>query len=496
MAESGEQISFAELDEEATRVANGFRDAGLQPGDHIAFCLENHSRFLVLAWGAFYAGLIYTPMSTRLTIDEMAYIIDNCEAKAFVTSPAKGNEATKLLDRDHNVELRLTIGGPIDGYEAYESFVQSASPEPLVDPIAGHPMLYSSGTTGRPKGVLRTAPPVLVGEADPGVGSLGEAKFGFSAESRYLSPAPLYHAAPLAFCMGVHSRGGTVVIMERFDAELFLQHVERFAITITQVVPTMFVRMLKLDRDIRDRYDTSSIGACLHAAAPCPIEAKRQMIEWWGPVIHEYYAGTEANGFVYCNSEQWLAHEGTVGQAIQGTVHIVDDDGVEVPAGTEGAVYFESRQQFEYYGDAEKTADSRLSNGWSTLGDIGRMDEDGYLYLTDRKAHMIISGGVNIYPQEAENVLAMHPLVADVAVIGVPHDDFGEEVKAVVQPVDMPADAKAAAALESELIEYCRQQLADLKCPRSVDFRAALPRHPTGKLYKRLLKKEYWPDGP
>ena len=494
MAASGEQISFAALDEEANRVANGFRDAGLQPGDHIAFCLENHSRFLVLAWGAFYAGLIYTPMSSRLTLEEMAYIIENCEAKAFVTSAVKRNEAIELLDRGNDVGLWLTMDGAIEGYQSYEAFVAASSPEPLVEPVAGYSMLYSSGTTGRPKGILRTVKPSLVGEVDPGLGGIGEEFFGFCAESRYLSPAPLYHAAPLAFCMGVHSRGGTVVVMERFDAESFLKHVEQYAITVTQVVPAMFVRLLKLDRETRERYDLSSLEVCVHAAAPCPADAKHQMIDWWGPVIHEYYAGTEGNGLVYCNSEQWLAHEGTVGKAIIGTVHIVDDtDGVEVPTGAEGTVYFESHHQFEYYGDEQETAASRLSNGWSTLGDIGRLDEDGFLYLTDRRSHMIISGGVNIYPQETENVLTRHPRVIDAAVIGVPNDDFGEEVKAVVQPIDMPNDAAASTALGAELIAYCRAQLADVKCPRSVDFRDELPRHPTGKLYKRILKKDYWP---
>jgi len=280
--------------------------------------------------------------------------------------------------------------------------------------------------------------------------------------------------------------------MERFDPEEYLRLVEDHQITVSQVVPTMFVRMLKLDESVRQAYDVSSLQACIHAAAPCPVDVKRQMIDWWGPVIHEYYAGTEGNGFVYCNSEQWLAHPGTVGSAVLGILHICDDDGHEVAVGEEGTVYFESETAFEYHGDPEKTAGSRLANGWSTLGDVGRVDDDGFLYLTDRKAYMIISGGVNIYPQEAENILTMHPKVADVAVIGVPNDDFGEEVKGVVQPVTMPADDAAAAQLAAELIAYCKTHLADVKCPRTIDFREELPRHPTGKLYKRLLKDEYW----
>ena len=305
----------------------------------------------------------------------------------------------------------------------------------------------------------------------------------------YLSPAPLYHAAPLRFCMSVHQVGGTVIVMERFDPEEALALIQRYQVTHSQVVPTMFVRMLKLPDEVRARYDVSSLAGVVHAAAPCPVALKEQMIEWWGPIIHEYYAGTEGNGFVYCNSEDWLAHKGTVGKAIAGEIHIVDEDGEEVPVGQEGTIYFGGGTEFEYHNDPKKTAESRNDKGWSTLGDVGRLDEDGFLYLTDRKSYMIITGGVNVYPQEAENILAMHPKVLDVAVIGVPNEDFGEEVKAVVQPMDM---AEAGPDLERELIAYCREHLADVKCPRSVDFTDELPRHPTGKLYKRLLRDKYW----
>ena len=318
--------------------------------------------------------------------------------------------------------------------------------------------------------------------------------FGFNEETIYLSPAPLYHAAPLRFNIAVHMLGGTSVVMEHFDAEDFLKFAEKYKANASQVVPTMFIRMLKLPADVRKKYDVSSLKCVIHAAAPCPVETKRAMIEWWGPIIHEYYAGTEGNGFVYCNSDQWLAHPGTVGVAIQGTLHILDDEGNEVPQGESGTVYFEGGADFKYHNDEEKTKASRdpKGRGWSTLGDVGYLDADNFLYLTDRKAFMIISGGVNIYPQESENVLVNHPKVVDVAVFGVPNEDFGEEVKAVVQPVTMPTSDDEAKALEKELIAYCRTQLADVKCPRSVDFRPELPRHPTGKLYKRLLKDEYW----
>ncbi len=491
MAGSGRVITYSQLDEAANRLSRVFHDMGLRPGDHVAFCLENHPRFLEICWGAHYAGLIYTAISSRLTTDEMEYIIGNCEARAFITSPYKADQAAELRDLMPGVELRLMVDDPIDGYDSYDDVVASASSDPLPDRVAGTDMLYSSGTTGRPKGVNTNVALEPLETAGSGVSTLS-VLFGFTDKSVYLSPAPLYHAAPLRFCMAAQILGGTVIVMERFDPEEYLRLIEKYQVTQTQVVPTMFVRMLKLPEATREKYDVSSIQAAIHAAAPCPVEVKRQMIEWWGPVLHEYYAGTEGNGFVYCNSEQWLAHPGTVGQAVLGVVHIVDDDGNELEVGEEGTVYFDGAGTFEYHGDPEKTAASRLPNGWSTLGDVGRLDDDGFLYLTDRKAYMIISGGVNIYPQEAENVLTMHPEVIDVAVIGVPNDDFGEEVKAVVQPVTMPTDDEAARRLERELIAYCREQLADVKCPRTVDFRAELPRHPTGKLYKRLLKDEYW----
>ena len=496
MAGSGEVVSYAELDEEANRLSRAFHDLGLRPGDHVSLCLENHPRFLSVCWGAHYAGLAYTAISSRLQTDEMRYILQNSGARAFITSRHKAAQAAELLAEAPGLEARWMIDGAIDGYDAYEDVIAAASPEPLPDRIAGYDMLYSSGTTGRPKGIVSAATHELtpLGESMGTVGPMLNLLFGVDSDTVYLSPAPLYHAAPLRFNMAILAMGATTVVMERFDAEEFLALVERHGVTFSQLVPTMFVRMLKLPEQTRAAYDLSSLQVALHAAAPCPQEVKRQMIDWWGPILHEYYAGTEGNGFVYCDSEQWLAHPGTVGTALLGTVHIVDDDGDELPAGAEGMVYFSDGGEFSYHGDPEQTAGARLANGWSTLGDIGRLDEDGFLYLTDRKSHMIISGGVNIYPQETEDVLTMHPEVIDVAVIGVPDEEFGEQVKAVVQPTRMPADEAAAALLERELIALCRERLADVKCPRSVDFRAELPRHPTGKLYKRLLRDEYWSD--
>ena len=488
---TGQVVTYRELDAQANQVSRLLRSMGLQVGDHVAFCLENHPHYLSLAWGAHYAGLYYTAMSSRLTTDEMAYIVEDCGARAFITSDYKRDQASELAGRLHDDVALFMIDGTVEGYESWEGALAAQPPTPLdEDRVEGRDMLYSSGTTGRPKGVEAPLPGVPLGTGDS-IHLLVSALFGADENSVYLSPAPMYHAAPLRFMMGFQRCGATVVAMERFDPEEALALIEKHRVTHSQWVPTMFIRMLKLPAEVRERYDLSSLKVAIHAAAPCPVTVKEQMIEWWGPVLHEYYAGTEGNGFVYCDSDAWLAHRGTVGQALMGEVHIVGDDGEEQPPGEPGTVYFASGAEFSYHNDPEKTAESRdpKGRGWTTLGDVGYLDEDGFLYLTDRKAYMIITGGVNVYPQEAENVLAVHPKVADVAVLGVPNDDFGEEVKAIVEPVSMD---EAGPELERELIAYCREHLADVKCPRTVDFRTELPRHPTGKLYKRLLKDEYW----
>ncbi len=489
MASTGDTITYAELDAEANRLAQLFHSLGLRAGDHVAFCLENHPRFLPIAWGAHYAGLIYTAMSSRLTTEEMEYIIGNCEAKVFITSAYKRDQAAELVDRMPGVVERYMLDGTIEGFASLEDALAGQPTDPIEGRVAGADMLYSSGTTGQPKGVMPARQLEPLESATHAVAGMEALLFGMTADSIYLSPAPLYHAAPLRFCMGTHVNGATLVVMERFDPEFYLRSIEQYRATHTQVVPTMFVRMLKLDESVRTKYDVSSLEAVVHAAAPCPVAVKEQMIGWWGPVIHEYYAGTEGNGFVYCNSDMWMAHKGTVGTPIGCTVHIVGEDGEDVPIGEEGTIYFEGGGSFEYHGDAEKTAKSRHPKGWSTLGDVGKLDDDNFLYLTDRKAYMIITGGVNVYPQEAENILTMHPAVFDVAVIGVPNEDFGEEVKAIVQAAE---GFDPGPELASELIAYCRKHLADVKCPRTIDFRDELPRHPTGKLYKRLLKDEYW----
>ncbi|GAA3206270.1 acyl-CoA synthetase [Nonomuraea helvata] len=491
MAGSGRIITYRELDEESNRLAHLFRAAGLRPGDHIAFMLPNHPLFLAVAWAALRSGLYYTPISSRLHTDELAYIVNNCGARAFVSSADLAPVAGSIGAAAPGVEVRLMLDGVAEGFEPYEEAVAEQPPTPVDDECMGADMLYSSGTTGRPKGVK--IPSTHGPLTEPGtLLHLVQALFTPSAESVYLSPAPLYHAAPLRYSLTFQRLGATVVVMERFDPEEFLALVERYGVTHAQLVPTMFIKMLKLPDKIRTKYDLSSLQCAIHAAAPCPVPVKEQMIDWWGPIIHEYYAGTEGNGFLYVNSQDWLRHKGTVGRSLLGVVHVCDEDGNDVPPGVDGTVYFENGSRFEYHGDPDKTrsAQDPQGKGWTTLGDIGRLDDEGFLYLTDRRSYMIISGGVNIYPQEAENVLSVHPKVADVAVFGVPDEEMGEQVKAVVEPVSM---AEAGPELEAELIAYCRERLAHYKCPKSVDFREALPRHPTGKLYKRLLRDEYWP---
>ena len=489
MADTGVVVTYRQLEDGANRVAQLFRSLGLQSGDHIALMLENHPRYFEICWGAHRAGLIYTAMSTRLTESEVSYIVNDCGAKAVVASVAMARSVAPLPASCPAVRSWLMLDGTMAGWTDYEAAVAAQPAERITDELAGGDMLYSSGTTGRPKGVF-VPPQATEIDAPSPMTDIMVNIYGVSAETIYLSPAPLYHAAPLRYTLGVQRLGGTVVVMEHFDPERYLQLVQQHQITHTQLVPTMFVRMLKLPEAIRRQYDLRSLRVAIHAAAPCPVEVKKQMIAWWGPVIWEYYAGTEGNGVTMVNSAQWLTHPGTVGKAVVGELKICDDEtGAELPPGQSGTIYFANGRPFAYHNDAAKTASSTHPKGWTTLGDVGYVDAEGYLYLTDRKAYMIISGGVNIYPQEAENVLINHPQVADVAVLGVPNEEFGEEVKAVVQPRDM---RDAGPELEAALIAYCREHLSPIKCPRSVDFEAELPRHPTGKLYKRLLKDRYW----
>ena len=486
VAETGETISYAELDAASNRAAQLFRSHGLKHDDVVAFMLENTPHYYGLTWGAQRAGLRYVCISSRLTQDETDYILENSGAKMLVVSASLASAALQLETR---IE-RYSMGGAIDGWPRIEDALAAMPATRIADERAGVDMLYSSGTTGRPKGVKVPLPEEEEIDAPNSLVMLASAAFGINADSIYLSPAPLYHAAPLRWSMTIHRLGGTVVLMKKFDPEAALAAIQHYHCNAAQFVPTHFVRMLKLPAEVRAQYDVSSMKSAIHAAAPCPVPVKQAMIDWWGPVLLEYYAGSEGNGMTFATSQDWLAHMGTVGRAILGTVHIVGEDNeTEVPVGEEGAVFFESDNVFEYHDDPEKTASSRNSKGWSTLGDVGKLDADGFLYLTDRKSFMIISGGVNIYPQEIENHLVTHPRVADVAVVGGPHEEMGEEVIAVIQPADM---ADATDEFRDELGAYARQKLSGVKVPRRIDFMEALPRHDTGKLYKRLLRDQYW----
>ena len=491
MAATGETVTFGEFEERANRVAHLLRDAGLRRGDHVAVLIENSPQLLEIEAGAERAGLYYSLINTYLGADEVAYIVGNCQARVLFSSAAKREVAEAAAAQCPGLERRLMTGpGPLPaGWESYDKVVAGYPVTPIADESLGAAMLYSSGTTGQPKGVLRELPTVGPDEPLP-VMEFVRGMFGFRAGMTYLNPAPLYHSAPQASVAAALRLGSTTVVMERFDPERWLALVERYQVTNCQMVPVMFSRLLRLPEEVRARYDTSSLECIVHAAAPCPVHVKQGIIDWLGPVVTEYYGATEANGFTFCTSADWLAHPGTVGRPILGELLILDPEGNPCPPGTDGTVWFRGATSFQYFQDPGKTAESRSADGAaSTVGDVGHVDADGFLYLTDRKSYMIISGGVNIYPQETENILSAHPAVQDVAVIGVPNEDLGEEVKAVVQLVD---PAAAGPGLAQELIDYCRARLAHFKCPRTVDFAAELPRSETGKLYKRILRDAYW----
>ncbi len=490
MANSGETVTYDELDKRSNKMAHLFRQNGLGHGDVVAICMGNRARFFDIVWGAQRAGLIYVAISSRLTAPEIGYILEDSGAKMLIACDFLGDTLDQIVDFGMPLERYIT-GSSHPGYTNLEEAIEDLPETPVEDERAGVDMLYSSGTTGRPKGVRLPLPEEKNPAAPNALIMLTMQAFGISGEDTYLSPAPLYHAAPLRWCMTMHRQGCTVIVMEKFDAERALQIIEERKVTCGQFVPTHFVRMLKLPEEVRSKYDVSTIHTAVHAAAPCPVPIKEAMIKWWGPALKEYYAGSEGNGMTFITSEDWLEHKGSVGRPIMGTLRICDEDGNEVPARTEGGVYFEGGNAFEYHNDPEKTKESMNQHGWTTLGDVGWVDEEGYLYLTDRKSFMIISGGVNIYPQEIENMLITHDKVADAAVIGAPDEDFGERVVAVVQPLDM---ADAGDDLAAELTDFMRTELSGVKVPRQIDFREELPRHPTGKLYKRLLRDEYWAE--
>jgi long-chain acyl-CoA synthetase len=493
MAQSGEAVTYAELERRSNRLAHFLRSRGLNRLDHYAIFMENNARYVECCSAGERSGLYYTCVNSYLTPDELAYILDNSQSKILITSALKRDVALKAMAQCPRIVCCLVVDGPGDGGRVLnlDEAVGNFPTTPIADEWLGTPMLYSSGTTGRPKGILRPLP------ENPPTKPLPLFDFivklwRYREGMIYLSPAPLYHSAPQAAVGLTIACGGTAIIMEHFDPEQYLALLERYRVTHSQLVPTMFSRMLKLPEDVRRKYDVSSLEIAIHAAAPCPVPVKEQMIEWWGPIIQEYYGATEGLGFTACESDEWLAHRGTVGRVLLGDLHVLDDAMRPVPKGAPGTLWFKPATPFEYFNDPGKTKEATSPDGTlTTVGDVGYLDDDGYLYLTDRATFMIISGGVNIYPQECENLLITHPKVADAAVFGVPDEDLGEAVKAVVQP--MPG-VSPTPALAEELIAFCRQHLASIKSPRSVDFEAQLPRLPTGKLYKRLLRDRYWGD--
>ncbi|MBB6092625.1 long-chain acyl-CoA synthetase [Povalibacter uvarum] len=487
MAGSGEVVTYRELDERSNQAAQLFRSLGLKRGDVVAVCLENHARYLEIAWATQRTGLYIVCISSKLTGPEAEYIVRDCGAKVFITSIALKSLAEQIGPVLSDLAFFM-VGGAVASWRSWEETCATMPTTPVSDESAGTDMLYSSGTTGRPKGIKAALPADPV-DAPKILTQLVRKLYGLDSNAIYLSPAPLYHAAPLRWCMTVQQLGGTVIVMESFDPEMALALIEKYRISSAQWVPTHFVRLLRLPAQVRDRYDVSSLRFAIHAAAPCPVEVKQQMIDWWGPIVYEYYAGTEGNGMTTITAAEWLKKKGSVGRAAYGELKICDESGDPVGPRVEGAVYFGGTPPFEYHNAPDKTQESRNQHGWSTLGDIGYVDEDGYLFLTDRKAFMIISGGVNIYPQEIENLLITHPAVMDVAVVGAPDAEMGEKVVAVVQPVDFAA---ADAALAQELMTFARDRLSHVKVPRLIEFTRELPRHPNGKLYKRLLRDAYW----
>lgn len=498
MAASGESVSYAQLDQRSNQGAQLFRSLGLGVGESIALWMDNNASYLEICWAAHRAGLYFTPIPSHLTASEAAYIVNDCGAKVLLVS-AQVNGVSELLQSnllDSELEDKLNslkvyaVGQPLANTRDWQSERDQQAVQCISDETAGQHMVYSSGTTGRPKGIWT---PLSGAAADAPLSFVPmlEQQYGVTKQTIYLSPAPLYHAAPLVYCMNLHSIGGTVVILDKFSPATFMAAVEQYKVNCTQMVPTMFVRLLKLPVEVRESFDHSSLQTVVHAAAPCPVPIKQQMIDWWGPVLSEFYGGSEGIGATFISSQEWLQRRGSVGRAVRGILHVCDDHGVEQSAGEIGNVYFESELVFEYHNDPTKTQEARHPEyaNWSTLGDVGYLDQDGYLYLTDRKSFMIISGGVNIYPQEIENLLVTHPKVADAAVFGVPNEDFGEEVKAVVQALDQDL---VGAALEAELIDFCKQNLSSIKAPKSIDFEAQLPRMDNGKLYKKKLRERYW----
>lgn len=488
MEPSGIVVTYRELDACANQIAHMFRAMGLNAGDSLVLLLENHKSYYELIWAAQRSGLRYICISSKLTANEIEYIFKNSDAKMLVTSSVIGN--AKALPKLLPGVILFNIGESRDGFRNYDVELEPFPTTPILDQSAGVDMLYSSGTTGVPKGIRREFPKVPFSHPDTTLClKWQQTQFGFGPDEVYLCPGPIYHAAPLHWNAGIMALGGTVIIMEKFDPELTLKLIEKHSVTACQFVPTHFVRMLKLPAEVRTKYDLASIKTVIHAGAPCPVDTKHSMMDWFGPTLYEYYGGTEGVGVTFIGPKEWLKKPGSVGKAFVGDLKICGSDGAPLPYGNTGDVYFANGPKFSYFKDAEKTLAAVNKHGWATLGDVGYLDKDGYLFLVDRKNYMIISGGVNIYPQEIENVLIQHAAVEDVAIVGAPDSDMGEKVVAVIQTVP---GINENDELKSELINYVRKSISHVKCPRQIDFVALLPRTDSGKLLKRLVRNEYW----
>ncbi|MBV1876744.1 MAG: acyl-CoA synthetase [Pseudomonadales bacterium] len=489
---TGVSMTYKTLDDRSNQLAQLFWAEGLRKGDHVAIFMENDIRYFQVIWAALRSGLYLTTVNRYLTAEEAAYIIDDSESQVVITSSQLKTQCDGVPAQCPRVKRWLMLDEANDEFENYDLALDALPAEKLELEPSGAFMLYSSGTTGRPKGIIRPLPDVLINENSGGLSAMQRVLWGADENTVYLSSAPIYHAAPISFSTAVTALGGTVVMMPKYEEAGALKAIQDYQITHSQWVPTMFSRMLKMDPEVRNQFDLSSHKVAVHSAAPCPLGVKQKMFDWWGPIIYEYYGGTELNGLTHVTPEEWLTKPGTVGKPILGILHICDDEGTEVATGETGLVYFEMpKQPFQYLKDDAKTKSAQhpKHSKWTALGDVGHVDEDGYLFLSDRATFMIISGGVNIYPQEIEDAMILNPKIADVAVFGVPNEDMGEEVKAVVQLVEGVA---ANDDLANELMAYAKDHLARYKCPRSIDFEAELPRLPTGKLYKRLLKDRYW----
>ena len=493
MAESGETVTFGEMEKASNRGAQLLRSLGLKRGDAFALWSTNNARYHEITWSMQRSGLYMTPIASKLKAPEAAYIVNDSGAKVLIVD-AKVNHAEALV-RDiaelcPDIEHVFALQAPIGDLERWEDATAKMPDTQIADQSAGQPMIYSSGTTGRPKGIRKELPDQPFDEHTP---PFYMALTPVEPETGYMTTAPMYHVGTLMMTLQEQQMGATIVLMEKFDPENLLKAVDKYKPKRSQFVPTMWIRILKLPEEVRAKYDMSSLELAIHSAAPCPIKVKKAMIDWWGPILYDIYGGTESAGATAITSQEWLEKPGSVGRSVQGIIRICSDEGDELPVGETGTIFFETDNDFSYYNDPEKTEDSRNPKhpGWRTYGDIGHIDEDGYLFLSDRRAFMIISGGVNIFPQEAENALILHPKVQDVAVFGVPDADLGEVVKAVVQPVDA---AEAGPDLEQELIAYCKDQLSTLKCPRTVDFENELPRDITGKMMKKEMRDRYWKD--